>query len=129
MTDYGLDIAMNSTATGMDPMLGTVSGRRCLSEALARRLQTPLGRLIDDPNYGYDLTSELGDDLGPGDLARIASQAASECLKDERVIGCTGTATLAEGTMTVGLVVVDGKGPFRLVLAVSDVTVALLQVS
>lgn len=126
-TDYGLDISMSPAATDMDAMLGFVSGRRCLSEALARRLQTPRGRLIDDPDYGYDLTGELGDDLGTGDLARIASLAAQECAKDERVISAQGNATLTAGTLTVAIQVQDGAGPFTLVLAVSDVTVALLQ--
>lgn len=127
--DYGLDIAMTEDARNVDPGFAPVTGRRCLAEALVRRLQTPNGTLIDDPNYGFDLLGELNDDLSPADVGRIGAQCAAECLKDERVVDCTGSASLTLGTLTVGLVVTDGTGPFKLVLAASGVTVSLLQVT
>jgi hypothetical protein len=128
-TDYGVDVAMNASMTGMDPAMKMVSGRRALAEALVRRLQTPNGRLIDDPDYGYDLLGELNDDVDPSAVGRIGAQAASECQKDERVIACTATASFTLGVLTVGLVVTDSKGPFRLVVAASGATVSLLQVT
>ena len=129
MTDYGVDVAMNASMTGMDPAMKSVSGRRALAEALVRRLQTPNGRSIDDPDYGYELLGELNDDIGPAELGRIASEAAAECLKDERVVSCSGTASFVLGVLTVGLVVGDAQGPFRLVVAARDATVSLLQVT
>ncbi len=128
-TDYGLDIGMTAEATNMDPTMATVTGRLQLAQALVRRLQTPNGRLLTDPDYGYDLLGELNDDLAPADVGRIAAQAAAECRKDERVVECTASASFTLGVLTIGLVVTDGKGPFKLVLAARDVTVSLLQVS
>lgn len=62
-----------------------VSGNQVVAEAIARRWQTPRGRLIDDPSYGFDLSDYLNDDLAPADLARIGAQAAAEAAKDQRV--------------------------------------------
>ncbi len=128
MTDYGTDIAMTADLRGVDPTFASVSGRRCLSEALARRLQTRPGELIDDPDYGYDLIDELNDDLGPADVGRIVAQSALECKKDERVLDCTGSGSFVGGVLTVALGVTDGAGPFPLVLAVSSVGVTILKV-
>lgn len=106
-----------------------VSGRRALAQSLARRWVTPRGRLIDDPNYGTDLTSEINDDLTAADLARIQAAAAAEGLKDERVIDLTSDATFSSGVLTMNFVITDGQGPFSLTLAVSAVTVDLLTVN
>jgi len=126
---YGVDIAMTADSTGMDPAMASVTGRLGLAQSLVRRLQTPSGRLIDDPDYGYDLLGELNDDLSPADVGRIASQVAAECEKDERVVSCQASVGFTLGVLTVGLVVTDGKGPFKLVLTASNVTVSLLQVT
>lgn len=128
MTDYGTDIAMTADATDIDPAFGLVSGRRCLAEAVARRYQTPLGRLLDDPDYGFDLAGEIHDDLGPADVGRISSQAAAESDKDQRVVSTEAEATFLRGVLTLAAVINDGQGPFSLVLGVSGVTVSLLQV-
>ena len=105
------------------------SGFRVIGEAIARRWQTPRGGLIDDPNYGFDLTDFIGDDLGKGDLARIAHGASAEAEKDERVLSCAVTLTMTGGgqLMTVVGSVETGQGPFQLVVAVSAVSVTLLQ--
>ena len=127
--DYGFDL---SAVSDIDPGFRTVSGRRLLAEAIARRLQTPRGRLADDPNYGYDLTGLLKADFAPQDLARIASLVEAECTKDERVVGASATVTLQVPSspstgLLVSVLIQDGSGPFPLVLAVSGVTVQILQ--
>lgn len=127
MTDYGTDL---SCVTDLDPAGLEVSGRTCLAQAIARRLQTPRGGLIDDPNYGFAVTAFLNDDLTARDLALIASNVQAECVKDERVISASATVTLsAAGVLTVAINLVDFVGPFRLVLGVSALTVAILQVT
>jgi phage baseplate assembly protein W len=113
----------------MDAAAAEVSGRTCLAQAMARRLSTPRGRLIYDPNYGYDLTGEINDDVTPRDIARITANVNTECLKDERVVATNVTATFANSILVVTIVLTDGQGPFTLVLAVTAVTVTLLQVS
>ena len=125
-TNYGYDLSCVSDLT---PLMAEVSGRRLLSEALVRRLQTPRGALIDDPNYGYDLVGEVNDDLGPSDVGRIQANVQAEMLKDERVIAAAATATFLNGTLTVNIAITDGVGPFTLTLSVTSglLTVQLLE--
>lgn len=106
------------------------TGFACLGQAIARRWQTPRGGLIDDPNYGFDLTDYIGGDLGKNDLARLAHMAGEEATKDERVKSCAVTVTLlANGDMLVVGQVTTADGPFSLVVSVSGVSVTLLQAS
>lgn len=107
-----------------------VTGNRVVAEAIARRWSTPRGGLVDDPNYGFDLTDYISDDVTQTDLGRIAALAGAEAKKDERVLSCAVTITLdLAGKLTVTGNVRTATGPFQLVLAVSQVTVALLQVT
>lgn len=125
MPNYGSDI---SCVFDVDPGMAEVSGRVCLLQALARRLSTPRGRLVDDPNYGFDLTDSINDDVGPAELARLKTGAEAECLKDERVIGITVTLDLlSSGVLVVSVVVSDEVGDFSAVLAVSDVSISILK--
>ena len=106
------------------------TGNRSVSEAIARRWQTPRGGLIDDPNYGYDLSDFVNDDLKLSDLGRIANLAGAEARKDERVLTCAVTIELtAAGELRVTANVKTATGPFQLVLAVSQVSVRLLSVT
>lgn len=107
-----------------------VSGRTCLAQALARRLITPRGGLIDDPNYGFDLTQFLNADMSPTDIAQCESGTEGECVKDERVLSADASVSVTPtGSLIVTITVTDADGPFSLVLAVSDVTVQLLTVT
>lgn len=126
MADLGTDI---SCTLDSPPEMGEVTGRTCLAQAIVRRLITPRGRLIDDPDYGYDLSQYLNDDLARSDLARIQFESESECTKDERVLSASVVLTVASGTMTAIVTLQDADGPFTLVLAINDVTVQLLTVS
>ena len=108
----------------------TASEFQCVAEAIVRRWMTPRGQLIDDPNYGYDLTDAINEDLGAADLARIAYLAGQEAAKDERVLACPTQITLDQfGNMNVLGQVTTASGPFDLVVSVNVVTVALLQVT
>lgn len=124
--DLGTDVG---GVFDINPEGKLVSGRRCLAEAVARRLITPRGRLIDDPNYGTDLREYLNDDMGPRDLAIMFSAASAECLKDERVVGADVTGTFVNGVVTLNITITDSDGPFTLVLTVSHVTVQILAVT
>jgi hypothetical protein len=124
-TDYGSDLSCVSDLTSE---LAEVSGRRLVSEAIALRLQTPRGRLLDDPNYGYDLTGFVNDDVSPSDVARIGASVEAECLKDERVISAVVALTFSAGLLAVSVLLSDADGPFTLVLAVGAVTVQIVSV-
>lgn len=125
VTDLGRDLSC------VDDLLADfreVIGRRCLAEAIARRYITDRGTLIGDPNYGFNLTNFLNADLGTGDVALLQSGAEAEALKDERVLSAVVVATLAaDGLLTVVCTLTDADGPFTLTLAVSAVTVEILE--
>lgn len=146
-TDYGTDLscAMRSVALEMpdgstrvveavQPSLdmAEVSERVCLAEALVRRLVTYRGQLIDvvipstTADYGTDVTQNVNDDLDPRAIARIGSDVDAEMRKDERVVQSATQASLVSNVLMLPINVTDGKGPFPLVLAVSQVTVQIL---
>jgi phage baseplate assembly protein W len=138
-----------SGITDLTPTMAQVSGRTCLAQSLCRRLITPRGRLIYDPNYGYDLTGFINDDLLTSDISTIQNNIVAECKKDPRVsaaksvvqfVGPSQVAAaqagvvanpspIPTGVLVVQLTITDSIGPFALVLAASDVTVSLLSVS
>jgi phage baseplate assembly protein W len=97
-----------------------VSGNQVVAEAIARRLQTPRGGLIDDPNYGYDLTAWLNADVTPAQIASIQSSINAECTKDERVSSAASSVTFLSGALIVSVLLTTAAGPFTLVLSVSS---------
>lgn len=123
---YGHDLFC---ITDLDPGMIEVDGRRCLAQAIARRLMTPRNGLIDDPNYGYDLTAFLNGDFDQAPLARMNGQIIAECLKDERVVAATSQVVVSGGVLIVTISLTDGLGPFPLVLSVSSVTVSILNIA
>jgi hypothetical protein len=122
--DYGTDL---SCVFDLDPMGAMVTGRTLLSQALIRRISTPRGRLLDDPNYGFDVTDALGDDVTAADVAQIGSGMDSEFLKDERVVSSVTVVTFARGILNTTSTITDGTGPFSLVLSIDKVTGQILQ--
>lgn len=107
-----------------------VDGFRCVGEAIARRWQTPRGGLIDDPNYGYDLTDQINDDIDRATLAQVAHLAGAEGEKDERVAVCAVTITFNAGVFAVaGKVTLVTGQTFDLVVSVDKLSVTLLSVT
>lgn len=125
MANYGIDI---SCVYDVDPTCREVSGNLVLGQACARRLITPRGTLIDDPNYGYDLRQLINDDLSQRDIANLSTNITQELLKDERVLAADVKITVTSAGNAIVIVQITGAdGPFQLVLSVNDVTVDLLQ--
>lgn len=128
MTDFGYDV---SCVTDLDPAFRQVTGREAVAQAIARRLGTKNGALAligDDPDYGSDLRELVGEDVGPRALFELQTRAEAEALKDERVLTAQASGSLAAGVLTLVLALSDADGPFRLVLAVSEVSVQILKV-
>lgn len=139
----GSDLAGTSDLT---PSMSESAGRQCLVENLVRRLLTPRGGLVDDPNYGYLVSSFVNDDLNVADVPRLAVNIANEIAKDERVEDVNVTAqfvgpeqvsaamsgTVANpqpypgGVLVIRIGITDSNGPFVLVLAANEVTVTIL---
>jgi hypothetical protein len=112
----------------LDPGMIEVDGRVCLAQAIARRLMTPRGGLIDDTNYGYDLTAFINDDITASAIGRMQGQIVAECMKDQRVVGASASVIYTAQQLIVTISITDGVGPFPLVLAVSAVTVQILSI-
>lgn len=118
-----------SCVDDISPDGAVASGRLALAQALCRRWSTDRGQLIDDPNYGENLTDNINDDMSPADVSKTQAKAAAEALKDERVLSIRSDAELTdEGVLNIEFTVTDAAGPFSLSVAVTDVTVTLLKV-
>jgi hypothetical protein len=143
--NYGTTI---SCTFDLAPVGILISGLQVLSEALIRRLLTPRGRLLDDPDYGYELLGEVNDDIDNATIATIGSNMDLEFVKDERVTSSRSTCFYmplngslpigsipnippgtAPGTLVTSSVINPGVGPFTMVLSASQVTQQLLLVS
>lgn len=127
-TDYGTDIA---GVTGLDASLGIVSGNTCLVQCLARGLLTQRGTYPGAPNWGEDLRGWLNDTMTPTRLLALRSATINQLEKDERVISARVAASFdsTSGILSVHCQVEAGAGPFTMTLAVTQVTVALLNLS
>jgi phage baseplate assembly protein W len=123
--DYGSDVL---TFPGVDPNLTLSKGGRVLAEALARRLCTPRGSLPFHEDYGLDLRSFLNEAVTSDSLYRLKSAVERECEADERVESASVSLDYNAQTrrLRVRIEATTAQGPFRLTLAVSQVTVELL---
>lgn len=108
------------------------TGTQVIAEALYRRWSTDRGSLPYDPNYGENVRDMIGETMSASLVASWQSRIALEALKDERVEDCRVSVVYTPATQTATItasVTPSGASPFRLVLAVTDVTVALLKVT
>ncbi len=104
-------------------------GFQVVAEAVLRRWSTTRGRLVDDPNYGTNVTDSISDDLSPRDIARLNQSLAAEAQKDERVLKAVVSVTLTAGVLIVTGAIQTAQGAFKLVVSASQAGVQLLQVS
>lgn len=118
---------------GTNPRTGvilpsTVSGRPLLAEAIIRRLSTSRGTLPDTKiptttgNYGIDLLDYVDADMTPADLGMFASAIDAQIAQEERVVSSSTVAALAGSTLLISINLVDGQGPFKLVLSIDALT-------
>lgn len=130
MTTYGIDLACGPGADGMfdlDVNAPPVSGTAALAQALAHRLVTPRGSLLDSAEYGFDVRAYINDSLDTADLRDIENGAIEELRADERVDDASVTATFdGERLALVALVRPVVGRAFTFVLALSDATAELL---
>jgi phage baseplate assembly protein W len=124
--DFGSDV---STFPGLDPSFQLQTGSRVLMEALARRLMTPRGTLPFAEDYGTDVRAWLSEGIEGADLDDLKAAVEQELLKDERVddVQVVVEWVPQEERLTIRAAVDTAEGPFRLVLGVTELTVALLQ--
>jgi hypothetical protein len=132
MPDYGRDLAC---IFDLDPLMREIEGtdRMVLVEAIVRRITTGEGLLIDDESYGKDVRRELSRDLDAAELAMLGLEYGTQIERDQRVLSAIVTATMATGgtagtrTLRMSILVRDADGPFTLTLAVTALTVTILE--
>lgn len=132
-TDYGEDLSCLDDVEEEGRVIA--DPRTILTQALIRRWTTPRGMLLDDENYGTDVTEYLNDDVDNASLMRLRSDLRSEGEKDERVRAIivtsavfTQVAGTAFGSVAVSLTVDSYDGDtFPLTLSVTSLTVELLE--
>ncbi len=123
MADFGTDL------TALPELRFQLKGGLAnLGEALARRLLTPRGGLFYDPTYGWDLRRYLNEVLDEATEYEMRVLVEQELEKDPRVYRATveGVRRDLRRIHLEALVETD-EGPFRLTLAVSDVSVEVLR--
>lgn len=125
---YGTDFAIAGNPLDLDPGMRVTSGRSLLSQSLACRFSTPRGACIDCPNDGMDLRDMVSDGLTLPQLNAMQGTIQNEALKDVRVKKCTATLSfsLQTSTLTVVMNVESLYGPFQFTLAVTSVSVTIL---
>jgi hypothetical protein len=129
--DYGIDLDCGEE--GLSPTFELTAGRVALAQAIAHRLQTPRGGLLDDPNFGIDVRSWLNDSGSPVRVFALRQALLAEVLKDERVQSAQARVTFAPSgqtlTLQLSITPVDSDTPFALTLEVTRLTVELLDVA
>lgn len=129
---WGADVSCDTDldpTTVLDP--GSVD---VLSQAIHRRLDTPRGKLADDPAYGWDLKAELHAGLTTADVDGIARRVRSELLKDDRlrVVQVTVQTTAVAQRIRVVIVAqpVDPRtGTFRAIMVATPASLVLEEIT
>ena len=116
--DFGSDV---STYPDLDATFSRLEGVNCLAQHVARSLE--------DSRRGLDLRQWLNDDLDDARRYQLQAAVEEQLLADERVASAdvSVASSLHDLTLTIHLVAAE-VGPFRLVLQVTDLSVALLSV-
>lgn len=116
MAELGSDI---SGVDDLDATLSVVTGKRALAQAILRRLTTPLGMLIDDPTYGLDVRSFIGDPVYPDN---IKQEIVKQLDQEEEVLRASVAVVFDARTslLQIQINVVAGDGPFELTISVNE---------
>lgn len=134
MSTLGTDISTPVSDEGLidlDPTFALATGRVALAQSIGRWVTTRrgvLGWIGDDPDACLDTKDLLGSDADTSSTFRIEAQVQAEVMRDERVRACDVRATITDGLLTLSLRLVDADGPFRMVIAVSSLTIEMLKV-
>lgn len=123
--DTGTDVSLFDSVNGTWPVRG---GDLMFAEQLLRRLTSRRGQLDFSQNDGIDVRDELREDMTADDVFHAKQKVENELLKDERVDDADVLATYdpSRSSLTLGMTVTKGAGAFRLVVAVTALTVDLL---
>jgi hypothetical protein len=127
---YGQDFALvlQNGVVDFQSNMGVTQGRALLAQSLICRQTTPAGSVIDCPNDAFDVRDWISEGMTTDQLSKLSQAVTNELLKDQRVTSAIITATFNfhTGQLILTEAIQSGYGPFSFVLAVSQVTVELL---
>ncbi len=97
-----------------------VTGVLGVAQAIFRRVTTPRGALLDDPDYGLDVRRFLHQAMTPEERATIPGRLRNEIRKDPRIerAGVT-VVTLTTDELELDIRCETAEGPFELVASVT----------
>lgn len=123
--ELGTDV---STFPDLDPTFAPLIGPRVVAEALARRLTTPRGSLLGQPDYGIDVRDALNEGVSRASLFALKASIEAEAEADPRVAEVDVSLTFdpAAGSLRIVVAGTTAAGPFELVMAVTALTVEIL---
>lgn len=128
---YGLDLAGVEDVTD-DWALVDPASNQAIGEALLRRLLTPRGGLISDPEYGVGIPQMLSRGMTTTEIQGIKRLCTTECLKDDRVsavdVRVTYDGTTEEMRIDVTVTPQDSNRTFALILALTGDGVARAEI-
>lgn len=126
---YGTDI---SCAGDVTPTMESVDpfSTRAIGEAIARRLDTPRGGLVDDPNYGLDIKAYCNRGVTDAEVRGLAEAMRAEVVRDDRVARARVTVIPSPtGSSLTARILVTPRDPragtFSLTLAVTSAEVLI----
>lgn len=111
-----------------------VSGVRLIAEAIFRRITTPRGELLYNPNYGDDVRELIQMDFDSENAARsfIQSRVEAQCDFEDRVTNVRVEVSFAqiddERTAIIDIYCDSEIGPFDLSVSATELDVSLLKV-
>jgi phage baseplate assembly protein W len=126
---YGTDLSCVSDITeALDEVdAGSTLG---IAQAVLRRLSTPRGGLVDDPDYGLDVRGMLNRATDAAAIRDLQGQVRNEVSKDDRVdaVDAVVSVTFAPTTLRVALTITPADvelDPFTMTVAVTSTAVLL----
>lgn len=104
-----------------------VRGPELVAEACYRRISTRRGEIIDDPDYGIDLSDLVQKGLTPGMLAMVPTVVKAQLAKDPRVSAVSVRARVVGAGLVVEIEGECGAGPFALAVTADKLTVEMMR--
>lgn len=114
----------------IDPGGTEVTEWLALGQAIARRILTPRGRLIDDPWYGMTVRDWMNEGVTELKIVQLQTAIRLEVRKDERVVDAEVVCSwdFNSKTITIDIEVTGVELDVSLTLAVDQVSANLLRV-
>lgn len=106
----------------------TGSGRTLLLADVIRRISTAKGSVPDFNiptklgRYGIELLDYVNADMTAAEIGQFCASLDAQIRQDQRIANSRTTAALAGNVLVATINLVDGAGPFSLILAISTLT-------